>query len=77
VGDMSEIWERGEHPSQAEVHEPVEPEFTLDEYGDSEFVVRISTRMSVGIPTVDEIRRVLYQGIDIIDSEEAVDVERA
>jgi len=31
---MSEQWERGEHPAQAEVHEPIESEFEIDEYGD-------------------------------------------
>ena len=79
-GELAELQSLAEHiePGDVELLEAAGvPEAMLDEYGDSEFVVRISTRESVGIPTVDEIKKALYRGIDIIDSEDAVDVQRA
>lgn len=53
-----------------------EPEPDEDEYGDVTFEVTFTTKLSAGIPTVEEIKRCLYHGIEIIDTEDAIDVQR-
>lgn len=52
-------------------------ETSLDEYSDTVYEVTISTREADGIATEDEIRTAIYQGIAIVDSEDAVFVQRA
>lgn len=47
-----------------------------DDRGDTTYEVTISTTMSDGIVTEEEIRAAIYRGVDIIDSEDAIQVVR-